>query len=61
MFIALHYKLIYIILYNEKIENVKPNFLKKIFVKLCRIVSFEIVEHLYYQFRKGLLIQISLV
>ena len=29
----------------KKIENVKkPNFLKKIFVKLCRIVGFEIVE-----------------
>ena len=29
----------------KKIENIKkPNFLKKLFVKLCRIIGFEIID-----------------
>ena len=29
----------------KKIENInKPNFLKKIFIKLCRIIGFEIID-----------------
>ena len=29
----------------KKIENIKnPNFLKKLFIKLCRIVGFEIID-----------------
>ena len=35
----------------KKIENIKnPNFLKKLFIKLCRIVGFEIIDqsNLYF-------------
>ena len=29
----------------KKIENIKkPNFLKKSFIKLCRIIGFEIID-----------------
>ena len=29
----------------KKIENIKnPNFFKKLFVKLCRIIGFEIID-----------------
>ena len=29
----------------KKIENIKkPNFLKKLFIKLCRIIGFEIID-----------------
>ena len=29
----------------KKIENIKnPNFLKKLFVKLCRVIGFEIID-----------------
>ena len=39
----------------KKIENIKkPNFLKKLFIKLCRIIGFEIVDqsNLYFPILK---------
>ena len=35
----------------KKIENIKkPNFLKKLFIKLCRIIGFEIIDSIHNQF-----------
>ena len=47
----------------KKIENIKkPNFIKKIFIKFCRIMGFEIIDqsNLYLPVSKNWLMKIFL-
>ena len=40
----------------KKIENIKkPNFLKKLFIKLCRIIGFEIIDQNLWNTAEALL------
>ena len=45
MFIVVQYKIIYILIIMKKINNSKKNnLIKKLFIKLCRLIGFEIID-----------------